>query len=361
MAKKIMGIAAAALMLAAFIGTMVYLYKQSKPVQEHIETAALQRRDIINKTVATGTIVPDNQVTLRPRVSGIVEEVFVKPGDKIKPGQAVARIRVVPSMAQLNAAQSQVEQARLSFRDAQRNLKRDQELYARSAIAAVQLQNSELAAERAKIDFETAENNLEIIREGASRKGAAEANTTVRSAIGGMVLSVPVERGFSVIESNTFNEGSAIAEIADMSKMVFKGQVDETEVGKIRAGMPLRLTIGAIDYAVFDATLRYISPKGSKEAGAVLFDIEADVALIDSLFVRAGYSASADIVLASADSVLTVEERNIIFEDGRRYIELQKDSLVFEKTEISTGLSDGIYAQILSPLAEPVSVKVQKQ
>jgi len=359
MIKKAIRIIAGVVALGLVGGTVFYLYEQSKPVQEMAASVMLSKRTIVNKTVATGTVVPDNETTIRPRVSGIVQEIYVEPGDKIKAGDPIAKIRVVPNMAQLNAAESQVEQANIELKDAKRNLDRQKELFDKGVVALAELEQMQIANEKAEQSLISAKSNLQIIREGASKSGTT--NTIVTSTIDGMVLSVPVEKGFTVIESNTFNEGTEIAEIADMHKMIFEGRVDETEVGKIKVGMPIRLTIGALDDVTFDAVLRYIAPKGIKENGAVLFEIEADVKLQDGLFVRAGYSASADIVLASADSVLAVEERNILFEEEKTFVEVQKDSLLFEKVPVELGLSDGIYAELKTPLSPDARVKVQKQ
>lgn len=361
MIKKALRITLTVLAAGLVIGTVVYLYRQSKPIAETNESASLMRRSIVNKTVATGTIVPDNETTIRPRVSGIVEEVFVKPGDIIRVGDAIARIRIVPNMAQLNAAESQLETAGIAQRDAKRILDRQKLLFDKGVIALAELQSSEIAYDRAEQEQRSAKNNLEIIREGASKRTGAVTNTLVTATIGGMVLSVPVEKGYSVIETNTFNEGTAIAEVADMRKMVFEGSVDETEVGKIRIGMPIRLTVGALDDVSFDAILRYISPKGVKENGAVLFDIEADVKLQEGIFVRAGYSASADIVIASVDSVWSIEEKNLIFESGNTFIEIQKDTLTYEKIPVELGLSDGIYAELKTVLPDGTKLKVQKK
>ncbi len=361
MIKKIIRIASLSLLVVLVIGTIIYLYKQSKTIPEKVESAALERRSIVNKTVATGTIVPDNEITIRPRVSGIVEQVFVKPGDIVKVGDAIARIRVVPNMAQLNAAETQVEQSSIAVRDTKRTLDRQKQLFDKGAISLAELQAAEVAYDRAEKDNASARNNLSIVREGASKRAGAATNTIVAAPIAGMVLSVPVEKGYSVIESNTFNEGTAVAEVADMRKMVFEGTVDETEVGKIRIGMPIRLTIGALNDIGFDAVLRYIAPQGKKENGAVLFDIEADVKLQEGTFVRAGYSASADIVLASVDSVWSVEEKNLIFDKGQTFVEIQKDSLTYEKTEVKLGLSDGIYAELKTDLPTGTKVKVQKK
>ena len=352
---KILGII---LLIATFAGTFVFLYQKSKKKPEVYETRTPEKGNIIKKTVATGSVVPRKEIEIKPKVSGIVEELYVEPGQKIRRGDRIARIRIIPNMLNLNAAESRLNRAKISFQNAKTDYDRYVELLKNKVIAQAEFQKYELAYHNAQEEVTDAENNLQIIREGQSRQSGQVTNTVVTSTIEGMVLAVPVEIGRSVIESNTFNDGTTIASVADMGEMIFKGKVDETEVGKLREGMPLILTIGAIETDKFDASLEHISPKGVLENGAIQFEIRAEVKLKENLFVRAGYSANADIVLDRRDSVLTLTESVLQFAKDTTFVEVETAPGVFEKRILKTGLSDGINIEILEGLRGDEKIKV---
>ncbi|MBK8808761.1 MAG: efflux RND transporter periplasmic adaptor subunit [Bacteroidales bacterium] len=358
--KKIIRISVIVLFLGVFVWTIFFLVNKSKDVPVVHETTKPEYRDIIQKTVATGSVVPENEIDIIPQVSGIIEEIYVKAGDKIKKGDLIAKVRIIPNIERLNAAKAQVDQAKIALNDCKTTFERKQSLFKEGVISKADFQKIEYALEQAQENLAAAENHLSIVKDGISKDAGKATNTLVSSTIGGMVLDVPVEVGNSVIEANTFNQGTVIAKIADMRKMIFKGTVDETEVGKIKTGMKLLLNVGAIDNHTFDAKLTYISPKGKYENSAIVFDIEAEVQLNDSVFIRAGYSANADIVLARKDKVLTLEEKNLLFEGDTVLVEIEKDSLVFEKQSVKLGLSDGIYTEIVSGIDTNTKIKVQK-
>lgn len=358
--KKIIRILLAVVFGGLFIGTLVFLYQKSETEPETYTTVKPEVKNIISKTVATGSVMPRNETDIIPQVSGIVDKIFVVPGQKVKNGDPIAKIRIIPNMLQLNNAEARVKKAQLNLSDKKKHFDRQKGLFNQKVIAEATYQQAELAYNDARQELSAAEDALMIVKEGVSKESNKKSNTVVYSTISGMVLDVPVEIGYSVIEANTFNPGTVIASVADMGDMIFEGQVDETEVGKIRKGMPLLLKIGALDNVVFDAELTYISPKGKKENGATVFEIEANVKLNDSVFVRAGYSANADIVLQRADSVIALEEKNMMFEDGKTFVEIEKDTTVFEKREVQLGVSDGIYSEVKTGLAVNEKVKVQK-
>jgi HlyD family secretion protein len=251
-------------------------------------------------------------------------------------------------MVNLNNAQSRLNRAKISFEDAKRQYNRQKDLFEQGVIAKTEFEEVEIAYKSAREEMEAAENNLELIKEGQTSKGNQPTNTLVRSTVEGMILDVPVEVGNSVIESNTFNDGTTVAIIADMGDMIFEGQIDETEVGKIHEGMPLILTIGAIDEASFNATLEFISPKGVEENGAIQFEIKANVELKRDFFIRSGYSANAAVVLARADSVMAIPESLLQFENDSAYVEIETAPQTFEKRFIETGISDGINVEVIS-------------
>ncbi len=360
--KKIVRIIVLIVIIGIFIGTLGYLYSKSQPKKEVFQTQSPKIDNIVKKTVATGSIVPRNEIEIKPQVSGIIEKLYVEPGDKIKKGDLIAKVKIIPDMISLSNAESRLEKAKIALTDAETVYKRQKELYEKGVVAEADFLKSKLSYNNAQAEVNAAQNALEIIKEGAAKKSGTSSNTLIRSTIQGMVLDVPVEVGNSVIESNTFNAGTTIAVVADMGEMIFKGKVDETEVGKLKVGMPLVLTIGAIENEKFNSRLEYIAPKGTETNGAIQFEIKASVEQKPGIFIRAGYSANADIVLERRDSVLTIEEALIQFHGDTSYVEIQNasDSLKFEERQIKTGLSDGIKVEVLEGLTLEDKVKVLK-
>ena len=323
------------------------------------ETAKATTADIVKKTVATGTIAPKKEVAIKPRVSGIIEKVFVEEGEMIKSGDAIAKVKIVPDMVSLNNATNRVQMAELAAQDAQVNFDRLKTLLDKGVIAEAEIQPQRTALLNAKQELLAAQNNLQLIEEGALKEQSGSSNTIIRSTATGMVLEVPIKEGSSVIESNTFNEGTTIATIADMGEMIFEGKVDESEVGKIKEGMNLLITIGALEGHTFNARLDHISPKGVVENGAVQFKIKAMVQLKENVFVRSGYSANADIVLDRRDSVMAIPESLLIFGSSpdSTFVEVETAPQVFEKRPVKLGLSDGIMVEVLSGVDSSDNIK----
>lgn len=355
--KKALKILAGVIVLSIFVYTIYFLYQKSQAKPVEFETTIPIKTEIIKSTVATGSVLPRKEIMIKPQVSGIVEELYVEAGDMIIKGDLLAKIKIIPNMVSLNNAQSRLNRARINFEDSKRRFERQQDLLDQGVIARAEFEAFELSYRNAVEEVEAAENNLELIKEGQTKKGGQTTNTIVRSTAEGMVLDVPVEIGFSVIESNTFNDGTTIASVADMGDMVFEGKIDETEVGKIREGMPLILTVGAIDDASFSATLEHISPKGVEENGAIQFEIKANVELKQDLFIRAGYSANAKVVLDRTDSVLAIPESILQFDGDSSYVEVEIAPQQFEKRFIETGLSDGINVEVKSGLTMEDKIK----
>lgn len=355
--KTALKIVAALVVVGVFVGTIFYLYKKSQAKPVVFETATAFKTDIIRKTVATGSVIPRREIEIKPKVSGIVEEIFIEPGDHVKKDQLIARVKIIPDMINLNNAESRVKRAEIQLEEAKKNYLRYKELYTQQVIPESEYLTYEIAWKTASEELNAAEDNLELIREGATKKAGQATNTLIRSTIEGMVLDVPVEEGKSVIESNTFNDGTTIATIADMGEMIFEGKVDESEVGKIREGMDLILSIGAIDQEKFSARLERISPKGVEENGAIQFEIRADVQLKEDQFIRAGYSANADIVLERKDQVLAINESLLKFDGDTAYVEVETSPQTFEKRIVKTGLSDGLVIEILEGLTAEEKIK----
>lgn len=356
--KKFLKISMVIVLVALVVWVFIYLYKQTKKSPVVYETEQPQITNIIKKTVATGSIVPRKEIQIKPQESGIINEIYVQPGDMVKEGDLIARIQIIPEMIQVNEAETRLEKARLAYENAKIEFEKTQELFKNKVITESQYLSDKLNYEIAKEDLESAQNNLQLIKEGVLKKAGSQTNTLIRSTTAGMVLDVPVEVGNSVIKSNTFNDGTTIAIVADMREMVFEGMVDETEVGKIKEGMQLLLTIGALDEEKFTAILEFISPKGVEENGAIQFEIKAAVQLQEGSFIRAGYSATADIVLDRRDSVLAIKEKLVTFKEDSTFVEVMTEPQVFEKRLIKTGLSDGINIEVVEGLTEDDKVKV---
>ncbi|MFW5974751.1 MAG: efflux RND transporter periplasmic adaptor subunit [Bacteroidota bacterium] len=358
--KRVLKAAIWILVLFIFIGTIVYLYDKSRSKPEVFETKQPFRTDIIKKTVATGTVKPRYEIEIKPTISGIISDIYVEAGQKVKKGELLAKVQVIPNMVSLNDAEARVKKAEIQLEKTRQDYERYNKLFEDQVIPASQFQEYEVAMKSAREELNAAKSNVRLIKEGVRNKADNASNTLVRSTIEGMVMDVPVEIGNSVIESNNFNAGTTIAMVANMNNMIFEGHVDETEVGKIRKRMPIELTIGAIENMKFNAFLEYISPKGTEDNGAIQFEIRAALDLDSTVFVRAGYSANADIVLQKAEDVLAVKESLVQFDEETPYVEIETEDGHFEKKKLVTGLSDGVNIQVVSGLTGSESLKVIK-
>lgn len=341
-----------------FIWTLFFLYQKSvsKPPAYNLEKP--KKTTIVKKTVANGSIEPRQEIAVKPVVSGIIRELYVEAGQPVKKGDKLATIQIVPDMLSLSQAESRVRSAEIGVSNAQQNYDRNKPLVEKGVIAASEMQTYDIALRNAKQELDAAQDALQLVRDGISKSSGSATNTIVRSTIDGMVLDVPVKVGTSVIERNNFNEGTTIATVADMKDLIFKGKVDESEVGKVKLGMPVLLTVGAIDGAKWNADLEYIAPKGVEESGAIQFEIRAAVKLEEGQTLRAGYSANADIVLDQRDSVMAIPESVITYNDkgDSAFVEV-KDGEGWKKTYVKTGLSDGVNIELLGGIGDTTQVK----
>ncbi len=358
--KKVIKIAVLVIIIGIFLLTIVYLYNKSKQKPVIYKTETPFYKSITRKTVATGSVIPRKEIEIKPVVSGIVEEIYVEAGQTVKKGENIAKIRIIPDLVNLNNAEGRLDRAKIALDDAKISYDREDKLFKEGVVPQSELQPVQVNYKNARQEVDAAEANLELIREGVNKKSGKVTNTLITSTIDGMILDIPVKVGSSVIEANTFNAGTTIATVADVKDMIFDGKVDETEVGKIKPGMGLLLSIGAIENDTFQATLKYIAPKGVVENGAVQFEIKADVDLKEGQFIRAGYSANADIVLEKKDKVLAIPEGDLIFEGDSTYVEVETAPQKFEKRLIKTGLSDGINIEVISGLTSKDKIKVQQ-
>ncbi|ARU28405.1 efflux RND transporter periplasmic adaptor subunit [Cellvibrio sp. PSBB006] len=354
--KKLVWFAVLALIAFIFIGTAVFLFNKSQEKPVVYETDAPFKTTIIKKTVAIGKVIPRKEVNVTSQVSGVVEKVYVVAGQTVKKGDLIARITLAPNMVMLNSAESQLQSAEINLKNAEDELERQKKLYADKLISESEYNKFLLTYNLQRQAVESAENNLLLIREGATRKSDLVSNM-IRATVDGMILDVPNKEGAFIVESSTFGAGTTVASLADMNDMIFEGMVDEAEVGKIREGMELVLDVGALEGEPFSAVLEYISPKGIEDQGTIKFQIRAAVTLSDQLFLRANYSANADIVLDKRENVLAINEGNLLIEDEQHFVEVETAPQQFEKRKVETGLSDGINIEIVSGLKESEKIK----
>ncbi|MEL0226221.1 MAG: efflux RND transporter periplasmic adaptor subunit [Flavobacteriaceae bacterium] len=348
-----------ALIVFGVLFAAAYFIKSNSKATISYETETALITSIEKKTVATGKVIPEDEVEVKPQVQGILQALYVEEGDFVNEGDLLAKIKVVADEGQLNSEKGRLANTKIVLKNAQIEYNRNKNLFEQEIISQQEFQTAELNYNRAKQDVANAASDLQIIRLG-SAGGSTMANTNVRATVPGTILEIPVKEGDQVIESNTFNNGTSIATIADLNKMIFEGKVDEAEVGKLKVGMPLEVRLGAIEGQKYDAKLKFIAPKGNEEQGAVQFKIEGDVTLDDDFFVRAGYSANASLVLERKDSILALPEALLQFDKDTEqpYVEIQIEDQKFERKDIEIGISDGINVEIISGLTLEDKIKV---
>lgn len=356
--KEILKITLLVLFGVAFIGTFVFLYKKSQKKPDDWATEQIFKSTIEQKTVVTGKVEPRQEIEIKPQINGIIQELYVQPGKFVNEGDVIARIKVIPEMYQLEQAKSNLKTSEINLNDSKRIYEKNKELYGKKVISEVDFMQYETKFLNAQENYEAAIKSVQIIEKGAISSADKNTNTLVRSTASGMILNVPVERGNSVIQSNNFNAGTTVASVANMGDMIFKGKIDEAEVGKLKKGMPLKISIGALQDVKLEADLEYISPKGIEEQGAIQFEIKANVKMKKDVFVRAGYSSNADIILDRRDSVMAIKESWVKYEKEKPYVEVETKKLqVFEKRFVKLGLSDGVNIELISGLKKGDKIK----
>lgn len=315
--------------------------------------------NIERKTVATGKVIPEDEIEIKPQISGIIEKIYLNEGDKVNSGDLIAVIKVVPNEQSLNQARGRVRNAEIALNNSKIEYDRNKILFEKGVISSQDFNTLKLQYDQAVQELSNAQADYQIIRRG-SAGGSASANTNIRATVTGTILEIPVEEGDQVIQSNNFNDGTTIASIADLGKMIFEGKVDEGEVAKLELGMPLEISLGAIEDKKFNAKLKFIAPKGIEESGAVQFRIEGDVEVEEDFMIRAGYSANASLVLERKDSVLVIPEALLQFdkETDEPYVELATGDQQFERKDIEIGISDGVNVEIISGITKDDDVKV---
>ena len=358
--KKYSKLIIAAIIALIFIGTFVFLWQKSQP-KEVVYSEFTPKLDSIQKTtIITGKIEPRNEVNIKPQISGIIQELYKEPGDYVNAGDVIAKVKVVPEMGQLSSAEMRVRLAEINLKQAQTDFQREENLYSQKLVSADEFDKSKQALDQAKHEKVAAEDALQVVRDGVSKSNASASSTLIRSTISGIILDIPVKVGNSVILSNTFNDGTTIATVANMNDLIFRGNIDETEVGQLVYGMNMKITIGALQDLSFDAALEYISPKAVESNGANQFEIKAAVKLSEGSKIRAGYSANAEIILASAPKVLSIPESAIEFSGDTTFVYVVKGegkNKTYERKQVETGLSDGVNIEIKKGITDKDKVR----
>ncbi len=358
--KKYRKLIIAAIIALIFLGTFVFLWQKSQP-KEVVFNEFTPKLDSIQKTtIITGKIEPRNEVNIKPKISGIISELLKEPGDYVNAGDVIAKVKVIPDMAQLSSAEMRVRLAEINLKQAQTDYQREENLFNQKLVSADEFDKIKIALTQAKHEKTAAQDALEVVRDGVSKSNANASSTLIRSTISGIILDIPVKVGNSVILSNTFNDGTTIATVANMNDLIFRGNIDETEVGQLVNGMNMKITIGALQDLRFDAALEYISPKAVESNGANQFEIKAAVKLSEGSKIRAGYSANAEIVLAKADNVLCIPESAIEFSGDSTFVYIIKSgnkNKTYERTAVTTGLSDGVNIEIKKGLTAKDKVR----
>ena len=362
--KKYRKLIVAVIIAVIFIGTFVFLYQKSQPTPVVYNEFTPELKDIQKTTVITGKIEPRNEVTVKPQISGIITELYKEAGDMVQQGEVIAKVKVIPDMGQLSSAEARVRLADINLKQAQVDFSREESLYKQKLVSADEFDKIKQTLRQAKEEVVAAQDALDVVKNGVSKSNASASSTLIRSTITGLILDVPVKVGNTVVLSNTFNDGTTIATVANMNDLIFRGNIDETEVGRLVEGMPMKITVGALQDLSFEANLEYVSPKAVESNGANQFEVKAAVHVIKGGKIRSGYSANAEIVLAKASKVLSIPESAIEFSGDSTFVYIVKgegEKKTYDRRAVTTGLSDGVNIEIKKGITAKDKVRGPQQ
>ena len=362
--KKYSKLIVAAIVAVIFIGTFVFLYQKSQPTPVVYSEFTPEVKDIQKTTVITGKIEPRNEITVKPQISGIITDLYKEAGEMVQEGEVIAKVKVIPDMGQLSSAEARVRLADINLKQAQVDFSREEALYKQKLVSADEYDKIKQTLKQAKEELVAAQDALDVVRNGVSKSNASASSTLIRSTIPGLILDVPVKVGNTVVLSNTFNDGTTIATVANMNDLIFRGNIDETEVGRLVEGMPMKITIGALQDLSFEANLEYVSPKAVESNGANQFEVKAAVHVMKSGKIRSGYSANAEIVLAKASKVLSIPESAIEFSGDSTFVYIVKgegEKKTYDRRAVTTGLSDGVSIEIKKGITAKDKVRGPQQ
>lgn len=357
--KKVLRIIGIVVLLGAVVGTFVYLWQKSKPEEVVFESTEPSINTIEKSALATGKIQPRDEVKIKPQISGIIAELYKEAGNDVKKGELIAKLKVIPDMSTIANAEASLKKAEIALEKAQIDYDREKQLYERKLVSSADMEDYDVKLKNAKEEVQRCQDVYDIASEGATKSSQSSGTTYVRSTVTGTILDIPEKIGNSVVLTNSFNEGTTIATVADMNDLLFVGKIDETEVGKLKEGMNIKILIGALEGKKFDAKLEYIAPKGTETNGAVMFEIKAAIIIPEGERLRAGYSANAEITIDKADSVLTIPESSLKFDGSTPYVEklISSNPDVYERCDVKTGLSDGMNIEIKEGLSLDEKIK----
>ena len=362
--KKYRKLIVAVIVAVIFIGTFVFLYQKSQPTPVVYSEFTPEVKDIQKTTVITGKIEPRNEITVKPQISGIITDLYKEAGEMVQEGEVIAKVKVIPDMGQLSSAEARVRLADINLKQAQVDFSREEALYKQKLVSADEYDKIKQTLKQAKEEVVAAQDALDVVRNGVSKSNASASSTLIRSTITGLILDVPVKVGNTVVLSNTFNDGTTIATVANMNDLIFRGNIDETEVGRLVEGMPMKITIGALQDLSFEANLEYVSPKAVESNGANQFEVKAAVHVMKSGKIRSGYSANAEIVLAKASKVLSIPESAIEFSGDSTFVYIVKgegEKKTYDRRAVTTGLSDGVSIEIKKGITAKDKVRGPQQ
>lgn len=362
--KKYRKLIVAVIVAVIFIGTFVFLYQKSQPTPVVYSEFTPEVKDIQKTTVITGKIEPRNEITVKPQISGIITELYKEAGDMVQEGEVIAKVKVIPDMGQLSSAEARVRLADINLKQAQVDFSREEALYNQKLVSADEFDKIKQTLKQAKEEVVAAQDALDVVKNGVSKSNASASSTLIRSTITGLILDVPVKVGNTVVLSNTFNDGTTIATVANMNDLIFRGNIDETEVGRLVEGMPMKITIGALQDLSFEANLEYVSPKAVESNGANQFEVKAAVHVVKEGKIRSGYSANAEIVLAKANKVLSIPESAIEFSGDSTFVYIVKgegEKKTYDRRAVTTGLSDGVNIEIKKGITAKDKVRGPQQ
>ena len=362
--KKYSKLIVAAIVAVIFIGTFVFLYQKSQPTPVVYSEFTPEVKDIQKTTVITGKIEPRNEITVKPQISGIITDLYKEAGEMVQEGEVIAKVKVIPDMGQLSSAEARVRLADINLKQAQVDFSREEALYKQKLVSADEYDKIKQTLKQAKEEVVAAQDALDVVRNGVSKSNASASSTLIRSTITGLILDVPVKVGNTVVLSNTFNDGTTIATVANMNDLIFRGNIDETEVGRLVEGMPMKITIGALQDLSFEANLEYVSPKAVESNGANQFEVKAAVQVKKRPKIRAGYSANAEIVLAKASKVLSIPESAIEFSGDSTFVYIvqgEGEKKTYDRRAVTTGLSDGVSIEIKKGITAKDKVRGPQQ
>lgn len=357
--KKIFKWVTITLVSLLFIGTFVFLFQKSQPAKTLFEINSASVQNLQNITILTGKIEPRDEVNIKPQISGIITELYKDAGETVTKNEVIAKVKVIPDMGNLSSAENRVRLAEISFKQAQTDFERMKRLFNEKVISTEEYEKAEVSFKQAQLEKNNAEDALNIVRDGMSLSNANMSTTLIRSTIDGLILDIPVKVGNSVILSNSFNDGTTIATVANMADLIFRGKIDETEVGKIHENMPVKINVGAIQNLSLDAVLEYISPKATEENGANLFEVKAAINVPEDITIRSGYSANAEIVLDEVKNAICIPESSLEFSKDSVFVYILTDSInqSFVRKQVITGISDGVNIEIKEGLKENDKVR----